>query len=206
MSLLFSLVSCSDSSSKADSSSVKEPSSSVTESKTDSSSPDSSEPADSSSGTNGQKMTMKEYLNSFDNKNKTYQDIGLEIINNCNIQPIELSKANLSTYGTASLYGAGLNRVGELTAAQNNSGKQTYITQLELGEEKGTFYVIFGSGNITAEQAEEYIPKGKDVYFYGIVVEGTEKEKIPSVIPMIIGTEETGYQKVTQNISQLNFK
>ena len=119
-------------------------------------------------------------------------------------QAIALSKNNVQAYGTNPLYLSGIQkRADTLEEGENNEGKTTYVTKLLLDEES-SYYVLFGAGNITREKAESYIPKDKTVYFYGVIVEGTQTHEIPSFLPLIIGTEEDGYQTIKENVSQLD--
>lgn len=144
------------------------------------------------------------YLKEFDGKGKTYTEIKDELLSKCGVQAIALSKNNVQAYGANPLYLSGIQkRADTLEEGENNEGKTTYMTKLLLGEE-GTYYVIFGAGNITREKAESYIPKDKTVYFYGVIVEGTETQIIPSFLPLIIGTDEDGYQTIEENVSQLD--
>ena len=144
------------------------------------------------------------YLNEFDGKGKTYTEIKDELLSKCGVQALALSKNNVQAYGTNPLYLSGIQkRANTLEEGENNEGKTTYVTKLLLDEES-SYYVLFGAGNITREKAESYIPKDKTVYFYGVIVEGTETHEIPSFLPLIIGTEEDGYQTIKENVSQLD--
>ena len=144
------------------------------------------------------------YLKKFNGKGKTYTEIRDELLSKCGVQAIVLSKNNVQAYGTNPLYLSGIQkRADTFEEGKNNEGKTTYVTKLLLDEE-GSYYVIFGAGNITKEKAESYIPKDKTVYFYGLIVEGTQSQEIPSFLPLIIGTEEDGYQTIEENVSQLN--
>ena len=144
------------------------------------------------------------YLKEFDGKGKTYTEIKNELLSKCGVQAIALSKNNVQAYGANPLYLSGIQkRADTLEEGENNEGKTTYMTKLLLGEE-GSYYVIFGAGNITREKAESYIPKDKTVYFYGVIVEGTQTKQIPSFLPLIIGTDEDGYQTIEENVSQLD--
>lgn len=144
------------------------------------------------------------YLKEFNGKGKTYTEIRDELLSKCGVQAIALSKTNAQTYGTAPLYLSGIQkRADTFEEGKNNEGKTTYVTKLLLDEE-GSYYVIFGAGNITREKAESYIPKDKTVYFYGLIVEGTQSQEIPSFLPLIIGTKEDGYQTIEENVSQLH--
>ena len=144
------------------------------------------------------------YLNEFDGKGKTYTEIKDELLSKCGVQALALSKNNVQAYGTNPLYLSGIQkRADTLEEGENNEGKTTYVTKLLLDEES-SYYVLFGAGNITREKAESYIPKDKTVYFYGVIVEGTETHEIPSFLPLIIGTEEDGYQTIKENVSQLD--
>lgn len=144
------------------------------------------------------------YLKEFDGKGKTYTEIRDELLSKCGVQAIALSKTNVQTYGTDPLYLSGIQkRADTFEEGKNNEGKTTYVTKLLIDEE-GSYYVIFGAGNITREKAESYIPKDKTVYFYGLIVEGTQSQEIPSFLPLIIGTEEDGYQTIEENVSQLH--
>ena len=144
------------------------------------------------------------YLKEFDGKGKTYTEIKDELLSKCGVQALALSKNNVQAYGANPLYLSGIQkRADTLEEGENNEGKTTYMTKLLLGKE-GTYYVIFGAGNITREKAESYIPKDKTVYFYGVIVEGTETQIIPSFLPLIIGTDEDGYQTIEENVSQLD--
>lgn len=144
------------------------------------------------------------YLNEFDGKGKTYTEIKDELLSKCGVQAIALSKNNVRAYGTNPLYLSGIQkRADTFEEGENNEGKTTYVTKLLLDEES-SYYVLFGAGNITREKAESYIPKDKTVYFYGVIVEGTQTHEIPSFLPLIIGTEEDGYQTIKENVSQLD--
>lgn len=144
------------------------------------------------------------YLKEFNGKGKTYTEIRDELLSKCGVQAIALSKTNAQTYGTDPLYLSGIQkRADTFEEGKNNEGKTTYVTKLLLDEE-GSYYVIFGAGNITREKAESYIPKDKTVYFYGLIVEGTQSQEIPSFLPLIVGTEEDGYQTIEENVSQLH--
>lgn len=157
--------------------------------------------ASSQADTSSQVIT---YLKEFDGKGKTYTEIKDELLSKCGVQALALSKNNVQAYGANPLYLSGIQkRADTLEEGENNEGKTTYVTKLLLGEE-GTYYVIFGAGNITREKAESYIPKDKTVYFYGVIVEGTETQIIPSFLPLIIGTDEDGYQTIEENVSQLD--
>lgn len=150
------------------------------------------------------KVDVITYLKEFDGKGKTYTEIKDELLSKCGVQAIALSKNNVQAYGTNPLYLSGIQkRADTFEEGKNNEGKTTYVTKLLLDEE-GSYYVIFGAGNITREKAESYIPKDKTVYFYGLIVEGTQSQEIPSFLPLIIGTEEDGYQIIEENVSQLD--
>lgn len=160
-------------------------------------------PDDTSSQADTQEDVIT-YLKEFDGKGKTYTEIRDELLSKCGVQAIALSKNNVQAYGAEPLYLSGIQkRADTFEEGKNNEGKTTYVTKLLLDEE-GTYYVIFGAGNITREKAENYIPKDKTVYFYGLIVKGTETQIIPSFLPLIVGTEEDGYQIIEENVSQLN--
>ena len=148
--------------------------------------------------------SLQVYLKEFNGKGKTYTEIKDELLSKCGVQALALSKNNVQAYGANPLYLSGIQkRADTLEEGENNEGKTTYVTKLLL-DEKGSYYVIFGAGNITREKAESYIPKDKTVYFYGVIVEGTETQVIPSFLPLIIGTDEDGYQTIEENVSQLD--
>lgn len=204
--MLFALAGCSES--KADKPSESLPDSSLargSREEVDVPLDESSSQVDTSSQTDtSSQVDVITYLNEFDGKGKTYTDIKDELLSKCGVQAIALSKTNVQTYGTDPLYLSGIQkRADTLEEGENNEGKTTYITKLLLDEES-SYYVLFGAGNITREKAESYIPKDKTVYFYGVIVEGTQTHEIPSFLPLIIGTEEDGYQTIKENVSQLD--